>query len=63
MWDILYYNGRLGLNYVINGWNKQSHFPNIGDEVKINGNYYVVTRRMFDYDKAVVHIVVKVRDF
>ena len=62
MWDIIIYKNRMGLENVINGWNNQKNFPNKDDQVQINGVRYVVTRRVFDYDKAVVHITVKVLD-
>ena len=59
---LFFYKNKLGSINVINGWKYQGYFPNINDEVRINNVDYVVIRRLFDYEKGVIHIVMKVKD-
>lgn len=57
--DVIFYENKLGKHNVISGFKQIMNIPNLEEKIILNDNRWIVKERIFDYDKNVVHIVVK----
>lgn len=59
MTDVLFYNEKISPATIIEGYKHVLNIPTTNDEVVFGDNVYVVLRRVFDFNKNTVHVVVK----
>ena len=59
MVDIIFYNNKVGLQNVIEGYKNIVNAPNVGERVIVNEECYKVISRLFDYDSNTIHIVLE----
>lgn len=57
MTDVIFYKNKISHETILEGYKNIINIPNVDDELIIDGNVYAVSRRVFDFDKNTVHII------
>ena len=57
--DVIFYENKLALKNVIDGYKNIVNVPNVGERVVIHEIHYKVMDRTFDFDGNVIHIVLE----
>lgn len=58
MTDVIFYKNKISPETILEGYKNIINIPNVDDELIIDGNVYAVSRRVFDFDKNTVHVIV-----